>query len=58
MGYVFKLMSVAHERSTAVDKEQTWEFKICGKAFQSWYILNYHNLLEHSRCKRPPIGVG
>ena len=51
-------MSVAEEQSTAVDEEQTWECKICGKALQNWYILNYHNLLEHSQCKRPPIGVG
>ena len=21
------------------------------------YILNYHNLLEHSKYKRPPIGI-
>jgi hypothetical protein len=30
---------------------------ICGKVFEINYILNYHNLLEHSKYKRPPIGI-
>jgi tRNA(Ile2) C34 agmatinyltransferase TiaS len=35
-----------------------WECDICSKIFDSLYILNYHRLLEHSKYKRPPIGVG
>ena len=35
-----------------------WRCNVCGKIFVSQYILNYHNLLEHSESKRPPIGVG
>ena len=34
-----------------------WKCIICGKVFESNYILNYHNLLEHSKYKRPPIGI-
>ena len=34
-----------------------WECTICNKKFDSLYILNYHRLLEHSKYKRPPIGV-
>ena len=34
-----------------------WKCNTCGKVFDSWYILNYHKLLEHSKSKRPPIGV-
>jgi hypothetical protein len=33
------------------------ECTICNKKFDSLYILNYHRLLEHSKDKRPPIGV-
>jgi len=51
-------MSTAEQHFTAVRKEPRWECKICRKDFQSEYILNYHNLLEHSQYKRPPIGVG
>jgi hypothetical protein len=29
----------------------------CDKVFDSLYILNYHNMLEHSAHKRQPIGV-
>jgi hypothetical protein len=35
-----------------------WECEVCNKIFDSLYILNYHILLEHSKNKRPPIGVG
>ena len=34
-----------------------WECDICNKIFDSLYILNYHRLLEHSKYRRPPIGV-
>jgi hypothetical protein len=34
-----------------------WKCLVCGKVFESNYILNYHNLLEHSKYKRPPIGI-
>ncbi len=34
-----------------------WKCNTCNKVFDSWYILNYHKLLEHSKSKRPPIGV-
>jgi hypothetical protein len=37
--------------------ESNWECTICNKKFGSLYILNYHRLLEHSKDKRPPIGV-
>jgi hypothetical protein len=35
-----------------------WECDVCNKIFDSLYILNYHRLLEHSKYKRPPTGVG
>jgi hypothetical protein len=35
-----------------------WKCNVCGKIFDSQYILNYHQLLEHSESKRPPIGIG
>jgi hypothetical protein len=34
-----------------------WRCGVCGKIFVSEYILNYHKLLEHSKSKRPPVGV-
>ena len=37
--------------------KNNWECTICNKKFESLYILNYHRLLEHSKDKRPPIGV-
>jgi hypothetical protein len=37
--------------------KNNWECNICNKKFESLYILNYHRLLEHSKDKRPPIGV-
>ena len=37
--------------------KNNWECTICNKKFGSLYILNYHKLLEHSKDKRPPIGV-
>jgi hypothetical protein len=37
--------------------KSNWECTICNKKFSSLYILNYHRLLEHSKDKRPPIGV-
>lgn len=51
-------MSAAEQHSTAVEKEPRWECKTYRKVFQSEYMLNYHKLLEHSRYKRPSIGVG
>lgn len=35
-----------------------WKCEICGKSFDNVDMLNYHNLLEHSEHKRPPIGIG
>jgi hypothetical protein len=49
-------MSAADEVTVA--KEPKWQCNVGGKIFESWYILNYHKLLEHSESKRPPIGVG
>ena len=46
------------EESTTADSKKAWKCSICNKVFDSWYILNYHKLLEHSESKRPPIGVG
>jgi hypothetical protein len=37
--------------------KNNWECTICNKKFDRLYILNYHRLLEHSKHKRPPIGV-
>ncbi len=34
-----------------------WKCKECNKNFESNFILNYHYLLEHSKYKRPPIGI-
>ncbi|HYZ96180.1 MAG TPA: hypothetical protein VE524_06210 [Nitrososphaeraceae archaeon] len=35
-----------------------WKCTTCGKVFDSSYILDYHILLEHSKYKRPPTGIG
>jgi hypothetical protein len=43
------------EESTAGNK---WKCTVCNKEFDSLFILNYHELLEHSKSKRPPIGIG
>ena len=43
------------EESAAGNK---WKCNVCNKEFDSLFILNYHELLEHSKSKRPPIGIG
>ena len=43
------------EESAASNK---WKCNVCNKEFDSLLILNYHKLLEHSKSKRPPIGIG
>ncbi|MFZ0326120.1 MAG: hypothetical protein WBP64_01750 [Nitrososphaeraceae archaeon] len=50
------MAAAEHVKSAA--REQRFECNICKKAFENWYILNYHKLLEHSESKRPPTGVG
>jgi hypothetical protein len=40
-----------------VEKETAWKCDTCNKAFNDWYTLNYHKLLEHSKSRRPPIGI-
>lgn len=37
--------------------KNNWKCSLCDKVFDSLYILNYHNMLEHSAHKRQPIGV-
>jgi hypothetical protein len=46
------------EESTTANNKKAWKCNICNKIFDSWYILNFHKLLEHSESKRPPIGIG
>ncbi len=46
------------DESTEAVRKSAWKCDICGKVFDTWYILNYHKLLEHSESKRPPIGIG
>ena len=43
------------QEQTAI--KNIWRCNVCGKIFESQYILIYHKLLEHSKSKRPPIGV-
>ena len=52
------MMTVSSDDERIISEQPKWKCKICGKAFENWYILNYHKLLEHSESKRPPIGVG
>jgi hypothetical protein len=49
--------TVNNEELTANTTKTRWKCNTCNKVFDSWYILNYHKLLEHSKSKRPPIGV-
>ena len=50
-------MSVADPIMPTVKETNKWECEVCGKVFDSWYIYNYHKLLEHSEEARPPIGI-
>jgi ribosomal protein L37AE/L43A len=50
-------MSTEQSSKTA-ERQDIWKCEICGKAFDNMDMLNYHNLLEHSEHKRPPIGIG
>ena len=54
-------MSVVKEGHSIADEDDrgppAWKCIICGKVFENNFILNYHNLLEHSKYKRPPIGI-
>ena len=43
--------------NTLLSAGNNWKCGFCDKVFDSLYILNYHNMLEHSTHKRPPIGV-
>ncbi len=47
----------SHDNDNNYNKEPIWKCVECGKVFESDYILNYHKLLEHSKYKRPPIGI-
>ena len=49
-------MSIA-EQSVYTPKPKKLKCEICGKIFETWYMLSYHKSLEHSQDKRPPIGV-
>ncbi len=55
-------ISVVEDHSTSLHDDDVelsnWECSICGKVFESNYILHYHILLEHSKYKRPPTGIG
>ncbi|MDW0135889.1 MAG: hypothetical protein QOK70_06720 [Nitrososphaeraceae archaeon] len=46
------------QSSKAAEGQNKWKCQICGKSFDNVDMLNYHNLLEHSEHKRPPIGIG
>lgn len=50
-------MSTEQSSKTA-ERQNIRKCEICGKSFDSMDMLNYHNLLEHSEHKRPPIGIG
>ena len=50
-------MSTEQSSKTA-ERQNIRKCEICGKSFDSVDMLNYHNLLEHSEHKRPPIGIG
>jgi len=49
---------VEKEIQPKVEKEVAWKCDTCNKIFDDWYTLNYHKLLEHSKSRRPPIGIG
>lgn len=48
-------MSAAGSFRTTEQRSDKWECEICGKVFDSLYILYYHKLLEHE-LNTPPIG--
>jgi len=49
-------MSIA-EQSVYTPKPKELRCEICGKVFETRYMLSYHKSVEHSQDKRPPIGV-
>jgi hypothetical protein len=51
---VGEAQSTASVGRTANDKR---ECEVCGKVFDSWYMLNYQKLLEHGEPKKTPMGV-
>ena len=53
-----QINNTSHIEESMADSRKVWKCNICSKVFDSWYILNYHKLLEHSESKRPPIGIG
>ena len=53
-----QINNTSHIEESMADSTKVWKCNICNKVFDSWYILNYHKLLEHSESKRPPIGIG
>ena len=48
----------SEQASNTAEGINRWKCEICGKTFDNADMLNYHNLLEHSEHKRPPIGIG
>jgi hypothetical protein len=48
----------SEQSSKTAERINRWKCEICGKSFENVDTLNYHNLLEHSEHKRPPIGIG
>ena len=49
-------MSIA-EQSVYRPNPKKLRCEICGKVFETWYMLSYYKSLEHSQDKRPPTGV-
>jgi len=49
-------MSIA-EQSVYTPKPKKLKCEICGKIFETWYMLSYHKSVEHSLDKRPPTGI-
>jgi hypothetical protein len=49
---------MSSEQSSKTEGINKWKCEICGKTFDNVDMLNYHNFLEHSEHKRPPIGIG
>jgi hypothetical protein len=56
-GFTIITMSSAPEGQVG-DTKYKYQCQVCEKKFDSLYILNYHRILEHSKSRRPPIGIG
>jgi len=54
--HILSLMSIT-QGSVYTPNPKKHRCEICGRVFETSYMLSYHKSVEHSLGKRTPVGV-